>query len=950
MMNKNRVLRNVHSLIRRSSSSIMKSIVSFFALSTVLMVSPFLFFNKSVENPKEVIKMVDDFFQNMSNLPLYVEADYSPLGRSPVVDVLLADPLYMPKYAEIVAEEIKNHSQHNSLFLLGTSLFNAGGIPSVQFSEKEILKFNTHVPDQFLEAFPLPVAKKLHGYWLSFMRIQQEVEVILSVLSNEEKAWIRENYNRFFFRKQDSDADYDFFTTDNPYPLKFFELASRIDLAKLTDCARKLSVITDDFYQYREEFNTVFLEEDFIWEENHLKFIISQKSHTTHQKSADFFIDLGGYNAIYTNAGGTEGVRSLSLHIDLKGHNTYYGQNFVQGSGFLGVGLLVNCSGNNRYNADSYSQGCGFFGVGFLVNRKGNNHFVLNFGGQAFALFGSSILWNKEGQNEYLANQGMAQAASSTLGVAFLVDNQGSNSYTAGISGKGGTTRYGGIGQGGSSGVRCDPWLNNASFYGGLSFLYMGGGNNKLKTVWLGQGSAYFLSIGIVVAEGSNDVFEADYDSQGQGLHLAGGLILRKGEYGEFKGGWGSLGVSGDRSVGMFINIGGNNKFEGTDQSVGSSRKPKSVGLFINIGGHNNYAFQKLSNARLQFPQSPKEWSSALFLEIGDNSRYPENVDEFKRGNGLQWGIKNHSIGISTQFLNNNPTETLFKNFHDTPRVSFHFDPLSGWSDNTFYRALIYNPKTAQDLADEIIVANYDRRRQIYEILDLMRFKDRKIEYDLSYLLQNPTSIETDAFNYAVLWALRNKDKVDLKEIKNSLKSGTFTSEYARKMAVSLVGTFWTKEAIPILSQIMFEDPSEEIRYYAALALAINLSIDSVDVVKQGLKSDSELVRYAIAKGLQESTNPFALELVVQLFNDNSFYVQRAAGLAAITLGDKNGIAIVLGTLQYETLDTDDNYGDNIYQKLATYLGVDFKLDKQAWINWWTEVKNDFQFPVHNSP
>ena len=59
--------------------------------------------------------------------------------------------------------------------------------------------------------------------------------VFVLQLSHEEKAWIKENYNRFFFGKQDSDANYYFFTTDSPYPLKFFELASRIDLAKFAD-------------------------------------------------------------------------------------------------------------------------------------------------------------------------------------------------------------------------------------------------------------------------------------------------------------------------------------------------------------------------------------------------------------------------------------------------------------------------------------------------------------------------------------------------------------------------------------------------------------------------------------------------------------------------------------------------------------------------------------------
>jgi hypothetical protein len=925
----------------------MKLLVSIFVLflSAFLVTSQLMHYKKPIENSGEVSQMVDHFIQNVPSLPRYVEGGYSPLGRSPVVDTLLADPLYMPTYAEVVAGLIKNHSQDNHLFSLGTSLLTAGGIPTAHISEGEVLKFSGEVPDRFIEIFPRPIAEKIYGYWLAFMGIHQEVEDILSVLTKKEKTWIRENYNGFFFGKQDDDADYDFFTTDSPFPLKFFELASRIDLAKLSDCARKLSLISDDFYQTREDFAKDLLEEDFIWEESDLKLIISQKNHVVHEENADFFIDLGGYNTIRNNAGGTEGIRSVALHIDLKGNNIYRGKNFVQGSGFLGVGLLVNCSGNNTYNADSYSQGCGFFGTGFLVNFEGNNRFVLNFGGQSFALFGSSILWDKEGKNEYLAKQGMAQAASSTLGVAFLVDNQGDNSYVAGESGKKGTTRYGGIGQGGSSGVRADPWLNNPSFYGGLSFLYIGGGSNKLKTVWLGQGSAYFLGVGIVVAEGSNDIFEADYDAQGQGLHLASGLVLRKGERGRFKGGWGSLGVGGDRSVGMFINIGGNNSYEGTDQSIGTSRKPKSLGFFVNIGGENSYVFKNTSNARLQYPQSPKEWSSALFLEVGKDSSYPVDVDDFKRGNDMQWGIANHSLGVSTQSFGGDATKTLFAKFHVRPQVPFPFDPVGGWSSNTSYRALDSKPGEAQKLADKILTADYDQRRQIYETLDLMRFRDRKVEYDLSFLLEDPANIDEDAFNYGVLWALRNKDKVDLKQIRNALSAGSFTSEYARKMAVSLVGTFWTPEATSLLTQVMLRDKSEEIRYYAALALATNLTESSVDILKQGSRSDSELVRYAIARGLQESKIPSALGVVVPLFDDKSFYVRRAAGLTALSLGDINGVSVVLETLQYETLDTGDNYGDNIYKQLSIYLGVDFGLDKQAWIDWWRQSKDSYQLP-----
>ena len=923
----------------------MKLILSLFSLSSVafLMLLQFSPFHKNIENPAEINQVIDHFLQNIPSLPRYMEGGYSPLGRSPVVDVLLADPLYMPKYAEIVTELIKTNTQHQQLFPLGTSLLIAGGIPSAKINTEDVLSFQNAAPDHFSQNLPHAVAQKIYGCWSAFMRIHQEVETILSVLSKEEKDWIKDNYNTFFFGKQDSAADYDFFTTESPYPLKFFNLASRIDLAKLADCARKLSLISDNFEQFHEEFNPVHLKEDFIWEENNLKFIISQKEHAVHHENADFFIDLGGSNTFHTNAGGTEGSRSLALHIDVKGNNTYHGKNFVQGCGFLGVGMLVNYAGNNTYHAESYAQGCGFFGVGFLVNLKGNNRFIVHFGGQSFALFGSSIMWNQEGGNEYLATQGMAQAASSTQGVAFLIDNGGGNSYTAGESGKGGTLE-GGIGQGGTSGVRADPWLNNPSFYGGLSFLYIGGGRNQLKTAWLGQGSAYFLGAGIIVAEGSNDIFEADSNSQGQGLHLAAGLVLKNGEQGKFKGGWGSLGVSGDRSIGMFISRGGNNHFEGTDQSVGSSRKPKSVGVFIEQGSQNTYIFQKLSNASIQFPQSPKDWSSALFVELGGESQYPENVDEFKRGNNKEWGIKNHSVGIS---INETSHEDIFSRFHASPQVPYPFDPLHGWPSNTAYRPLVHANEKAQELADELLTADYDRRRQIYETLDLIRFNDRKIRDDLSLILQNPATVPEDAFNYAVLWALRNKDKADLSEITNALRLGSFTSEYARKMAVSLVGTFWTPEATPLLTHIMLTDQSQAIRYYAALSLALHLS--GASILEQGTKSDSELVRYAIAKGLQGSQNPSALALVLPLFNDPSFYVRRAAGMTALSLGDKEGIPVVLDTLQYETLDTDENYGNNIYTQLSTYLGVDFGLDKQGWINWWNQAKHHFQLKKNDA-
>lgn len=888
--------------------------------------------------PNPVISQVfDEFIQHTPALPRYMEAGYSPLGRSPVVDALLGDPFYMPQYAKTTAELIKTHTSSNKLSPLSSALFIAGGI-SITPIDNPIP--STSVPSEFLVFEPV-TAKRLYEHWTNFIHIREEVISIYSVLTEEEKRWLRENYNRFFFESQSDDSEYDAFTTENPYPLKFFALAARLNLAKLASCAVKLSTIVDEIYRHRDEYDQILLTDDFVWEENGVRLIISQKNHVTHRENADLFIDLGGSNVFYSNAGGTEGVRPLALHVDLKGNNDYKGHQFVQGSGFLGIGILASFGGNNRYMAKQYSQGCGFFGIGILMTLDGINEFKLNFGGQSFALFGASILWTKQGNNLYLARQGMAQAASSTLGVAFLVDNQGENKYICGTPDHGGK-RDGGIGQGGSMGVRGFPWLNNPSFYGGLAFLYTGGNNNSFSTAWLGQGSAYFLGAGILVAEGEGDTFTADYDSQGQGLHLAAGLLLKTKGYNVFSGGWGSLGVGGDRSVGMCICNGGNNVYSGTDQSIGTARKAKALGVFIDIGGNNHYNFQKISNANIQLPAVPKDWPRGLFLQWGDNNVYPEYVDEFKRTDSTQWGIYPHSIGVSTP----EPMtfETLLEKCSKTPNVPFPFDPVRSWSTNTAFRPLA-DQSDRQLLANEILFAGYERRRQIYETLDFMRFTNRNLDVDLNLLLESVVSLEEDQFNYAVLWALRHKEIADLSQIKKALNQNLLTSEYVRKMAVPLIGTFWPEDAVSILEKIMLEDDVDEIRYQAALALTLNLPSNSVAILRNASGSDVELVRYAIAKGLQENSNPYALSVVMPLLNDPSFYVRRAAALTAISLKHKEAIPVLFETLDYETLDLTENYGDNIFKHLAIYLGVDFGLDKQAWIDWWQSVHTIYKFP-----
>ena len=896
--------------------------------------------------------MLDSFIQAKYDLPRYVEAYYSPLGRSPVVDALLGDPFYMPTYANLVTEKIDEASQQNSLFAVYTTTLLAGGVPVQKTIPYPFAKVD-QLPNEFLNAFGCQMGNVIYTLWRTFITISKDTEMVLAALTAEEKKWIIDNHEAFFFGLSPQDNQYDFFSTDSSQPLKFFALASRIDIAKLAECAQRLCCIVDEVYHNQKLFETLDLTQ-FIWEEEGRKFIISKESQCIHNESADFFLDLGSNNTFQNNAGGTEGKRAAALLISLAGNHTYLGDTFVQGSGVLGIGILASFGGNNSYKAKSYSQGAAFFGVGILMDLGGNGSYEIDFFGQSAAAFGTSLLWDKYGDERYVAHDGMAQAASSTLGVAFFIDNAGNDVYSAGGS-TAGLMRNSGIGQGGSIGTRGFPWIGRPSFYGGVSFLYDKEGNDTYYTPWLGQGSAYFLGLGILVDGGGDDEFRASVDAQGQGLHLAAGLLLKKGGNDHYIGGWGSMGVAADRSVGMLIDTGGNDRYEGLGHSVGSARKPKALGVFIDVQGQDVYSFKDHSNANVQKPESPEEWPTALFLDLNGIDIYPEGVDDLHRCNNCQWGVPPHGIGIDINLPAQGLSDALFEKFPKEARVSFPFDPFNGWQNNVAYRPLekLTSLNEAVSLMQKIPSMDYDARRHTYEALDLWRFTHPFERIDVSELLKDPAHSSEDQLNWALLWAIQDRLLAPLAKMMQALEQGSITSEYARKMATRYVGRSGDEKAPFILAQqIANLQNSEENRSEAVLYLAKIHTENAFFLLKPLLGNPSERIKFAAASGLQESPVNGVLEAVVPLLKDESFYVRRAAAITAISLHYKPAISVLLDTLNIDTLDTTENYGDNIYNTLSTYVGVDYGVDREAWITWWNQVKGSFVFPeaTENQP
>jgi|GEM_PF-5028736 len=200
------------------------------------------------------------------------------------------------------------------------------------------------------------------------------------------------------------------------------------------------------------------------------------------------------------------------------------------------------------------------------------------------------------------------------------------------------------------------------------------------------------------------------------------------------------------------------------------------------------------------------------------------------------------------------------------------------------------------------------------------RFTKRETQFDLRAFLTEEAPL--DLFNSAALLTAQQGQHVEQMPLRTPL-------------AFPLV-----QDPVPLLA-LLSSTASPRMQAYAVARLGA-LHVQAA----AALHHSSEMVRYAAALGLRDSPlGVDALKAVQPLLNDESLYVRRAAAITAISLGDPQGITTLLATLDTATLDTTENYGDNLYAILASYTGVDGGLNKEAWRSWWQINEPHFRFP-----
>ena len=761
--------------------------------------------------PPEPLK---EWLDNERDLPRYEEAGYSPLGQMPLVDQVLKEPFSLPTWTDETRTALKNSAIKNRLFLVQSDVLKSVGVsletlPSPRFYKKP-------APESFHQALGKEQGQKFYSYFLSFKAAYQAVEKELSKLSDEELKWVKDNYDRFF--------NDEYYTTDRSEPLKFFDIASKVNLSVFSGELRVLSALVDRIFQDKtlESFS---IETPFRYEEDEISFYVNPFSRVVVKEEADFVIDFGKNNHVLTRAGGTGGSRAAQMHVALDGGHLYQGENFVQGAGFLGVGLLANKKGGHTFRAKAYAQGLGFIGSGLLYNGEGFNTFIIEKGGQSLALFGTSLLWNHGGHNRLESLEGYSQAAAGTLGVAFLIDGGGSSDYFNDQK------KMKGFGQGGAAGMRHSSWDDHASLYGGVACFYSMKGKNRFRTHWLGQGSAYFLGLGSMISEGSKNSFKADQVSMGQGLHLAAGIFQNFGNSNTFNGGWGSLGSSGDRALGMFFSLGNCNTFKGTVQSLGSSRKPFSLAVFVSKGENNTFEYGDLSFTELQMPDKPDEWPEALVLIQGDEK--------------APWGIPPHSLGMSLPYIPlsklNKPLPKVKKRETEALDLEFYLHP----ENKIDFKPYMNNPETFAWAVNKIIQS--------------------EASFDIKPILEKLNSYSP--YNRRMALLLIHRFWTDSAEEPVSRLIHDDPSDRIKATAARILALHVSSDGLDLVQEDL-DHPNEAVRYYLAKGLKERKEERVVDMMTPLLDDPSPYVRRQAAVTLISiGEEDIALPVLIETLN-----------------------------------------------------------------------------------
>jgi len=344
--------------------------------------------------------------------------------------------------------------------------------------------------------------------------------------------------------------------------------------------------------------------------------VIGGPGFTRYTQPLSMIIDLGGDDLYLNNAGAATLENKVSIIIDLNGNDQYTAtEEWAQGAGFMGFGLLIDCQGDDRYTAARLSQGCGVMGVGHLIDLKGDDQYHGQEFHQGLAFWGYGTLIDCDGNDSYHGAL-FSQAVGGTYGLGVLVDVSGNDLYFA-------TGKYkssyetNGIFRGSSQGFGIG-FRGIAS--GGIGILLDLAGSDQFMAGNFSQGGGYFFGMGILKNAGTDsDVYVASRYGQGFSAHSAAGILIDDGGDDIYKGLHGAIHAAAwDLGIAALIDHAGNDQYYAayTFFSQGAAAH-NGFSIFIDHEGRDQYWSDGGGISKVQSNDYHNGCSLGFFMEMG---------------------------------------------------------------------------------------------------------------------------------------------------------------------------------------------------------------------------------------------------------------------------------------------------------------------------------------------
>lgn len=887
-------------------------------------------------------------------LPRGWEGGYRYCCRFPIIDYVSNRPLYMKQWAEDNSGQVVAEQRRAGIGMIHYPLEVLQGVEGYSRGEHWGESLGSTVARQLDAAGLTPRYRQaLLKLITEFIRAHRCARLGTKNLSEGDRAFFAANPGYFLAPDGRKMVD---LTGNTDSQMDFISRARRVYHPRIFTAADVLADAVSEYVTASAGFGVADCYSDTAKARTTLDLVtsagtveVSGFGNDTHSNDAALLIDLGGEDIYTNNAGGCGREGGVAVCIDHGGNDKYLApdSSYVQGFGFLGVGMLVDLAGNDVYKAKHFSQGAGIMGVGVLWDKAGNDTFSANAFCQGAGMFGLGMMLDDSGDDVYdCATNG--QGSATTLGLGILSDLEGNDQYRLAcdttLDALGGLAGYG---QGGALSFRAYPWEKKLVAYGGVGMLVDDKGNDTYTSKgWNCQGGSYIMSLGVLVDNEGNDHYDCG-TGQGSGIHVTNAILIDKKGDDVYEGGFRAGGSGSDRSPGFLIDYEGNDTYKSATSSYGTACKPFAYTLFIDYKGDDKYICEKPKGPVLMndwhsfggvWPESdPNAWPYAISLDLGGNDVYQvrnraNNSETHSFGHGIhldmEWkggdiiGRVEPLVGPERQIftyvtsstavdaalteLRNPGTYQRFSALSTV--VAAGSDALRGVCAGLTYRTPRTNPRVGRYYLECLhywFVQGRIGEKELPDVLKLLKAQDPEVR----------TIIADDLG----LWKMSGAEDALIDAVK------TDSNAQVRRFSLRSLIRLESAKALSIARKLATEDTCEDVRRMAvALVAKVKPDTANLYLFRWVLAEDhASSVRCAAADGLGNLGDPRAVEPLRNAAKTYDVYVQRACGRALCALYQVEGIDLLIKTMSFPSIDAFFNYDRNVPNYVSTFAGFD---------------------------